>query len=128
VTSNVSRLREMCFEVSIDDFGTGYSSLARLSQLPVDELKIDRAFIRQIRQQREHAVVRSIVDLGRNLRLRVVAEGVEDEATWHQLAELGCDQAQGYLFSKPVRAEDFSATGARLGGLSMQRNVLPLAA
>jgi diguanylate cyclase (GGDEF)-like protein/PAS domain S-box-containing protein len=106
-SANIARLRRLGFEIAIDDFGTGYSSLARLSQLPVDELKIDRAFVAKIANEREGAVVRSIVDLARNLRLRVVAEGVEHTATWRLLEQLGCDQAQGYLFGRPVPAADF---------------------
>jgi PAS domain S-box-containing protein len=104
---HISRLRQLGFQVSIDDFGTGYSSLARLARFPVDELKIERSFVQQVADARVQAVVRSIVDLGRNLGLRVIAEGIEDAETWHVLASLGCHQGQGYFFGRPVAAEAF---------------------
>jgi EAL domain-containing protein (putative c-di-GMP-specific phosphodiesterase class I) len=101
----------MGVRVSIDDFGTGYSSLSYLKQLPVDELKIDRSFVGSMTVDENQAViVRSIIDLGHNLGLRVVAEGLEDEATLAQLAALGCDLAQGYYLGRPAPAESvFSA-------------------
>jgi EAL domain-containing protein (putative c-di-GMP-specific phosphodiesterase class I) len=99
----LGRLSAMGVQLSIDDFGTGYSSMAYLKNLPVHELKIDRSFVAQMTSDsREAAIVRSTVDLGRNLGLRVVAEGVEDQATWQALAALGCDAIQGYHISRPV--------------------------
>jgi diguanylate cyclase (GGDEF)-like protein len=93
--------------LSIDDFGTGYSSLAYLQRLPVDEMKIDKSFVAQLAvEPGAEAVVRSVLDLARNLDLHVVAEGVEDEATLGQLSELGCTEAQGYLFAPPMSADD----------------------
>ncbi len=94
--------------IAIDDFGSGYSSLNYLRQLPIDILKIDRAFIEDLTQESENAeaIVRSIIDLGRNLGLRVVAEGVETEAQLAILIALGCDEAQGFLFSRPVPAAE----------------------
>ncbi|HEX2051119.1 MAG TPA: EAL domain-containing protein [Actinomycetota bacterium] len=101
----LSALTDAGMEISIDDFGTGYSSLAYLSQLPVSEVKIDKSFVMQMADNASDAViVRSVIDLGHNLGLRVVAEGVEDAASWHQLARLGCNSAQGYLLSRPVSA------------------------
>ena len=98
------------FRLSIDDFGTGYSSLSYLQRLPVDELKIDRSFVKTlVDDQVNRSIVRSTVDLGHNLGLSVVAEGVEDEATQHALAELGCDAAQGYFLSRPLPAPAFIA-------------------
>jgi EAL domain-containing protein (putative c-di-GMP-specific phosphodiesterase class I) len=99
----LSEVRALGVAVSIDDFGTGYSSLARLRSFPPDELKIDRAFVHGLAtEERNLALVRLIVDLGADLGLRVVAEGVEDEATLALLESLGCRVAQGYLFAAPL--------------------------
>ena len=93
--------------ISIDDFGTGYSSLARLKELPVHELKIDRAFVTSMQTIHSDAViVRSTIDLARNLGLAVVAEGVEDGSVLNELSDLGCDAAQGYYLSRPVPAAE----------------------
>jgi diguanylate cyclase len=93
---------------SIDDFGTGYSSLAYLKRLPVDEIKIDKSFVMNMtREQEDTVIVRSTIDLAHNLGLKVVAEGVEDSETMHALIELGCDEAQGYYFSKPLAPTEF---------------------
>ncbi|RMG29395.1 MAG: EAL domain-containing protein, partial [Gammaproteobacteria bacterium] len=93
---------------SIDDFGTGHSSLSRLRNLPVHEIKIDRSFVMEMdRNQEDAIIVRSTVELARNLGLQVVAEGVENETAARQLTVLGCDLAQGYHFCKPVPAEGF---------------------
>jgi len=95
----------MGITISIDDFGTGYSSLAYLSRLPVQEIKIDKSFVLEMLQDRNAAViVQTIVDLGANLGLRVVAEGVEDATTWDRLTDLGCALAQGFHLSRPVPA------------------------
>lgn len=96
--------------LSIDDFGTGYSSLLQLFRLPYCEIKIDKSFVQESLAKEEAAViVKSTVSLGKNLDLRVVAEGIENSETQDYMAELGCDVAQGYLFCKPVSAEDLSA-------------------
>lgn len=101
------RLHAMGIKLSIDDFGTGQSSLAYLRQLPVDEIKIDRSFVLNMRESEDDAViVRSTIGLGRDLGLHVIAEGVETEETWQQLADLGCEQAQGYFLSRPVSAQE----------------------
>ena len=93
-------LREMGVSFALDDFGTGWSSLGQLNDLPFDELKIDRSFVQAMRPgSAEDAIVRSTIQLGRELGLRIVAEGVEDEATRERLADLGCDAAQGFLFA-----------------------------
>jgi diguanylate cyclase (GGDEF)-like protein len=103
----LGRLNTMGVQLSIDDFGTGYSSMAYLKSLPVHELKVDRSFVAQMTSSsRDEVIVRSTVDLGRNLGLRVVAEGVEDGATWQELDALGCDAIQGYYVSRPVAADD----------------------
>src|SRR5262249_52877551 len=89
----------------IDDFGTGYSSLAYLQQLPVDALKIDRTFIAaSARSQENDPLISTLVQLGRSLGLRTIAEGIEDEGQLTRLQELGCDRGQGYLFAPPLEA------------------------
>jgi EAL domain-containing protein (putative c-di-GMP-specific phosphodiesterase class I) len=103
----LGRLDTMGVQVAIDDFGTGYSSMAHLKILPVHELKVDRSFVSQMTSNTSDAViVRSTVDLGRNLGLRVVAEGVEDQRTLRELDALGCHAIQGYYVSRPVPADD----------------------
>jgi EAL domain-containing protein (putative c-di-GMP-specific phosphodiesterase class I) len=106
----LERLRAMGIRLSIDDFGTGYSSLAYLKGLPVHELKIDRGFVMNMTTDQADAfIVRCAVDLGRDLGLQVIAEGVEDEATLEALSALGCHGAQGYFFSRPVPAPELTA-------------------
>ena len=92
--------------LAIDDFGTGFSSLVQLQRLPVDEIKIDRSFVSaMLRSESDAAIVRSTIDLARNLGLTVTAEGVEDDATRRRLAEMGCDLAQGYELCRPLPAD-----------------------
>ncbi|KAF1041645.1 MAG: putative signaling protein [Herbaspirillum frisingense] len=106
--NTLERLSGMGFALGIDDFGTGYSSLAYLKSLPVDELKIDKSFVMKMEQDQDDAkIVRSTVDLGHNLGLRVVAEGVESEAVWFLLRQMGCDQGQGYFMGKPMPVDRF---------------------
>jgi diguanylate cyclase (GGDEF)-like protein/PAS domain S-box-containing protein len=103
----LTRLRAMDVRIAIDDFGTGYSSLSYLRRLPVDVLKVDKSFVRDMATNESDAtIVRSVIDLGHDLGLRVIAEGVEDEATWHLLAVLGCDGAQGNYLSRPLPPAD----------------------
>jgi diguanylate cyclase (GGDEF)-like protein len=104
----LTRLHGMGIKLAVDDFGTGYSSLAYLRQLPLGEIKIDKSFVLGMADADE-AIVRAIVDLGRNLRLQVVAEGVETGDVSRRLTGLGCDLAQGYYISRPVPAEDLTA-------------------
>jgi diguanylate cyclase (GGDEF)-like protein len=105
----LARLHAMGVGLAIDDFGTGYSSLTYLSELPVTELKIDRSFVMSMATSDGDAfIVRATIDLGRNLGLRVVAEGVETESVWNRLAELGCDVGQGYYLSRPVPATELT--------------------
>jgi diguanylate cyclase len=102
-------LHAMGVDLSIDDFGTGYSSLAYLKRLPVQELKIDKSFVLKMECDVDDAkIVRSTIDLGHNMGLKVVAEGIENLAVWELLAKMGCDQAQGYYISRPMPAEQFS--------------------
>lgn len=101
-------LHELGLDLSIDDFGTGYSSLAYLKRLPVDELKIDKSFVLKMEHDQDDVkIVKSTIDLGHNLGLRVVAEGVENQASLNLLQQLGCDQAQGYFIARPMPAADF---------------------
>ena len=105
----LERLHALGVQLSIDDFGTGYSSLGRLRELPLDEVKIDKSFVLRVAEDhRDRAVVRSAVQLGHALELRVVAEGVEDMATYAYLAAEGCDVVQGYLISRPLPPTDFA--------------------
>lgn len=99
-------LRDLGIRLSLDDFGTGYSSLSYLRQLPVDEIKIDKSFVLGMATDPgDLAIVRSIIDLARNLGITVVAEGVETEMTLNLLRDLNCDIAQGFLFSRPLPSE-----------------------
>lgn len=104
------RLASLGVRLSVDDFGTGYSSLTYLQRLPVHEVKVDRSFVMTMgTSESDAAIVKSIIDLGHNLGLRVVAEGVEDRVAWDRLARQGCDVAQGYFMSKPIPAEAFTS-------------------
>ena len=103
----LDKLSAMGIRLAIDDFGTGYSSLAYLKRLPVDEIKIDRSFVMHMSEDEDNAtIVRSTIDLGQNLGLQVVAEGVETAEIWEKLNSLGCNIAQGYYLSRPVPADD----------------------
>jgi EAL domain-containing protein (putative c-di-GMP-specific phosphodiesterase class I) len=102
-------IRELGVHFAIDDFGTGYSSLAHLKKMPVSSIKIDKSFTQNMESDNDSAViVRAIVDLGHNLGLKVVAEGVETLAAKEMLLDFNCDEAQGYYFSRPVTAGDIS--------------------
>jgi EAL domain-containing protein (putative c-di-GMP-specific phosphodiesterase class I) len=110
VITKMRALKTLGVKLSMDDFGTGYSSLAYLKQLPLDEIKIDQSFVRDIISDPNDAVmVKTIIDLGTNFGLGVIAEGVETEAQLAFLKYHGCMAYQGYLFSKPVPVEVFEA-------------------
>jgi EAL domain-containing protein (putative c-di-GMP-specific phosphodiesterase class I) len=119
----LAELRSLGIDLAIDDFGTGYSSLSYLERFPVDILKIDRSFIAGVTAAGERpAIARAIVDLGRTLGLKVVAEGIEqpDQAEW--LISLGCPLGQGYLFSRPMGVD---ATEAFLAADATRRVQAP---
>ena len=105
----MEQLRVLGLRFSIDDFGTGYSSLAHLRRLPVDEIKIDRSFIQELEAgTADDVIVRSTINLGHDMHLKVVAEGVEIAASWNALATMGCDLVQGYFVAKPMPAKQFA--------------------
>jgi EAL domain-containing protein (putative c-di-GMP-specific phosphodiesterase class I) len=111
----LERLHAVGVHLAIDDFGTGYSSLAYLGRLPVDAVKIDRSFIRRLdADAAAEVIVRMTIGLGHDLGLTVVAEGIEDEAARDRLRALGCDTAQGFLWSPAVPQARFPATVAEL--------------
>jgi EAL domain-containing protein (putative c-di-GMP-specific phosphodiesterase class I) len=99
-------LKEKHIQCSIDDFGTGYSSLAYLKKLPASVIKIDRAFVKDLDTDKDnHSISQLIIDLGRNLNMEIIAEGVETQAELDCLIEMGCYQYQGFFFCKPVPFE-----------------------
>ncbi|MGZ6801257.1 MAG: EAL domain-containing protein, partial [Mycobacteriaceae bacterium] len=103
-------LRQLGVRLSVDDFGTGYSSLSYLKRLPVQEVKIDRSFVRDlVHDPDDEVIVRAVTDLGRSLHLDVVAEGVEDLATWRRLQQFGSILVQGYHLSRPMPPSHFAA-------------------
>ena len=103
----LAQLRKMGIKIALDDFGTGYSSLAYLKNMSLDQLKIDRIFIEQMARDDERPLVESIVAIARNLRLSVVAEGIESEVQRDRLTAMGCVGFQGFLFSRPLNADEF---------------------
>src|SRR4029078_5010116 len=107
-TINVlNRLKQTGVQLSLDDFGTGYSSLSYLHQLPFDTLKIDRSFVSRVGERGENSeILQTIVSLAKNLRMRVIAEGIETESQLNILRNLGCDYGQGYLLAKPMPREN----------------------
>jgi len=111
----IEELRTYGVRFSIDDFGTGFSSLVQLKRLPVDEIKIDKSFVLELKPDSDDAViVKSTIDLGHSMGLKVVAEGVDKAESWRFLLAMGCDLAQGYFVSHPLKAEDIPAWVARL--------------
>jgi diguanylate cyclase (GGDEF)-like protein len=117
------QLNEMGLGLSIDDFGTGYSSLIYLKKLPVDEIKIDRSFVKDILTDIDSLViVRSIIDLAHNLGIRVTAEGVESLDIWEKLSALGCDISQGYYSGPPMSSEDLVRSPFALALLDVTAN------
>ncbi|CAA7623776.1 EAL domain-containing protein [Magnetospirillum sp. UT-4] len=118
VAGVLTRLRDMGVHVSIDDFGTGYSSLSYLKRMPIDSLKIDRSFVKDITEDADAAtIVSTIINLAHNLKMRCIAEGVETAEQADFLRSCGCDEVQGYLISRPVSAENMVSL--------FDRNLLP---
>ena len=105
----IGQLREKGYVIEMDDFGSGYSSLNMLSSMPIDVLKMDIAFIRNIeRNERDFRLVELIIDIARYLKVPVVAEGVETDNQLRLLRDAGCDLVQGYYFSRPLPADEFA--------------------
>ena len=107
--SVLQRLKKLGVHLAVDDFGTGYSSLSYLRQFPIDVLKIDQSFIHQISgNPYDSAIVSAIIDMGKSLNHRVIAEGVETQEQLNFLQAHGCSEGQGYFFSRPVPADQFA--------------------
>ena len=122
--ATLTTLHEMGIHISIDDFGTGYSSLEYLHKLPVDEVKIDRSFVLLLNKENmNRSIVHSIIELGHNLSLSVVAEGVEDADTVLLLSKLHCDIIQGFYFSKPLSVDDIHEFCTQTTSIESLRNV-----
>jgi EAL domain-containing protein (putative c-di-GMP-specific phosphodiesterase class I) len=122
-------LRGLGVQLALDDFGTGWSSLTHLQRMPVHEIKIDRSFVAAMATEANSAaIVSSTVDLAHALGLRVVAEGIEDEATWRRLRAVGCDAAQGYHLSRPLPAGEFENSATEIGERSRLAAGVPLSA
>ena len=102
VIKSLQELKDLGFQIAIDDFGTGYSSFKHLEKLPVNIIKIDQSFTRSIHNVKTKAIVQSIISLAHNLKLTVLAEGVEDNQQAISLKELDCHYLQGYYFGKPL--------------------------
>ncbi|MEE1655344.1 EAL domain-containing protein [Microvirga sp. CF3062] len=105
VSSALAQFRQHGIQIALDDFGTGYASLTHLKQFPVDHIKIDRSFVRDLEQDSDdEAIIAAVISLGKSLQLQVTAEGVETHGQARRLRELGCDYAQGFLYAKPMAA------------------------
>ena len=110
IIDKMAKIKALGIMISLDDFGTGFSSLSYLKRLPIDELKIDQSFVSDLITSTEsEAIVESIIRLGQSLNMSVIAEGVENEAQKEKLMKMNCKKFQGYLFTKPLQAEDIES-------------------
>jgi diguanylate cyclase (GGDEF)-like protein/PAS domain S-box-containing protein len=118
VSSALKQFRQHGVQIALDDFGTGYASLTHLKQFPVDHIKIDRSFVRDLEQDADdEAIIAAVIGLGRSLKLQITAEGVETHGQARRLRELGCDHAQGYLYAKPMAASQIPELLKRWNGM-----------
>jgi len=101
------RLKAQGIRIALDDFGTGYSSLSYLQKLPLDRLKVDRAFVTDINKEGQSVIAETIINLGQKMQLKVIAEGIEEVAQQERLIELGCDEVQGFFYAKPMPEDEF---------------------
>ena len=106
----LNQLRAKNVTVSLDDFGTGYSSLSYLKEFPIDYLKIDKSFIDDYKNEQGAVFIDTIVKMGQTLNMKIIAEGVEEKEQVQYLEKIGCDQYQGYYFSRPLSVKDFENT------------------
>jgi diguanylate cyclase (GGDEF)-like protein len=121
--AKMRELKEFGVTFSMDDFGTGYSSLSHLKRLPLDQIKIDQSFVREITTDNaDRVMVMIIVDLGMNFEVDVIAEGVETEEQFHMLHRYGCGSFQGYLFGRPLPLEEFEAGLLQVPAINLKRN------
>jgi EAL domain-containing protein (putative c-di-GMP-specific phosphodiesterase class I) len=121
IVAKLNALKSLGIKLAVDDFGTGYSSLAYLKRFPIDVLKIDRAFVSGlVNGEHDAAIVQTVVGLARALGLHTTAEGIEERSQWDRLEQLGCDQGQGFIFSRPLRPE-------AVGDLLRRAATLPVA-
>lgn len=112
----IQRLHAAGFAVALDDFGTGYSSLSYLKRYAIDRLKIDQSFVKDlVTNQSDQAIVNAIIHMAHSLQMTTIAEGVETEEQANRLKELGCDEIQGYWFSRPLVSQDFQILLHRQG-------------
>src|SRR5208282_690859 len=122
---NLLRLRDAGVKAALDDFGVGFSSLAHLRDLPMHRLKIDRSFtVECMRDARTLTIVKAVVEMARSLGLAVTAEGIETQAQQTWMQHLGCDSAQGYLFARPMSAEDFLRVFVDRRGRGAERSLM----
>ena len=114
LNEKILKLKEIGFQISLDDFGSGYSSLNTLASLRIDELKFDRGFLAAIREEsggwRQAIIMKQIIKIAKKLSIRTVTEGVETKENEELIRRLGCECAQGYYYSRPVSAQEFTET------------------
>ena len=103
----LTKLKAQGISIALDDFGTGFSSLSYLQKLPLDRLKVDRAFVTGIEKEDQSVIAETIIDLAKKMQLKVIAEGIEYIEQQDRLVKLGCDEVQGFLYARPMPADDF---------------------